>query len=304
MRLGSTTRCLHICRSIEEFRKYRKALGVKTLGFVPTMGALHDGHISLVKKAKEECDIVAASIFVNPTQFGPHEDLDKYPRTLERDLHMLTLAQVDCVFVPDDNKVMYDDKPLVRVEPPAFSAIFEGVARPDFFRGVATIVCKLFNIITPTHAYFGQKDISQCILIKRMVHDLNFPIHIRVCETLRATDGLALSSRNAYLMAHERERASILYKALNASKIYIENAKSEVTRQAIIQECERVLRSEELVTHIEYISVASSWDMVELDSIGPHGQGCVISSALHIGSVRLIDNLLVGRAADLIYDST
>jgi pantoate--beta-alanine ligase len=187
------------------------------------------------------------------------------------------------------------------VEPAAFSQILEGKARPDFFRGVATIVCKLFNVIQPTSAYFGQKDISQCILIKRMVQDLNMPVNVRVCETKRDVDGLALSSRNVYLTPSERAVASILFKALSTGKDFCENSSTSVSRYELAQVCEKVLRSEPLVTHIEYISMASPIDMTEMESF-TFGQGLVLSSAIRVGSVRLIDNLLVGAADKIIYD--
>ncbi|RYY75775.1 pantoate--beta-alanine ligase [archaeon] len=211
-------RGIQVLKSIKEMWDYRDSLPKgATVGFVPTMGALHAGHISLVKRSKQECNVTLSSIFVNPTQFSPGEDLDKYPRQLEADLKLLEQAQVDAVFVPTTAD-MYRPHTLCHVEPSQFSAIREGLARPEFFRGVATVVCKLFNITQPTHAYFGQKDISQCILLLHMVRDLNMRVNVIICETMREHDGLAMSSRNAYLTSHERSHASVLYKALSAGQ--------------------------------------------------------------------------------------
>ena len=268
------------------------------MGFVPTMGALHPGHISLVKHAKQENDVVASSIFVNPTQFSAGEDLDKYPRTFDADLAMLTEVGTDMVFAPLSSEIYPARERLCHVEPAAFGLIYEGQARPDFFRGVATIVTKLFNIVQPTNAYFGQKDISQCILISRMVADLNIPVTIRVCETMREADGLAMSSRNTYLTEDERPTASILYKALMAGKNTCTSR--AVSREAIIQAVTDVLKTQPAVSRIEYISVASHETMCELDTV-TSTPGAVLSSAIRLGSVRLIDNVLVGQAeADIL----
>ena len=286
------------------------------------MGALHLGHQSLAVLARRECEVVVASIFVNPTQFGPAEDLEKYPRTLQHDLQLLEKAGVDCVFAPSDPKEMYRERsPLCHVEPAAFSSILEGIARPDFFRGVATVVTKLFNIIQPSVAYFGQKDISQCILIQRMVRDLDFPIDVRICETLREEDGLAMSSRNTYLTAGERKVASVLFCALSAGKNVFESrikernerqaasssaSSSFIKREEVVKACEAVLAAEPLVTHVEYISAASAEDMCEeMDGWEAlSSSGFVLSAAIKVGEVRLIDNLLVGSAVDAIFGST
>ena len=297
---ASAVRRIHVCSTVQEFRAYRRNLTGKVVGFVPTMGALHAGHQSLAIRAAKECDVVVGSIFVNPTQFGPNEDLDKYPRTFEHDLRMFEAAGVECVFAPKSRDEMYGSNPLCHVEPAAFSHILEGVARPDFFRGVATVVTKLFNIVQPDRAYFGQKDISQCILIKRMVADLNFPIEIRVCETMREVDGLAMSSRNVYLTETERASANILYRALIAGKDACERSASSIPRETIIRICEDVLRSEKLVSHVEYVSVASCEDMEEMAEYSP-GLGLVLSAAVKVGNVRLIDNVLVGSAHTKIF---
>ena len=292
-------RNIHVVRTIDEIRKFRSNTGLQRLGFVPTMGALHDGHIFLMERAKRETDIVVASIFVNPTQFSVGEDLDKYPRTFDSDLQMMKGAGVDLVFAPNVNEI-YRRNVLCHVEPSDFSNISEGKARPDFFRGVATIVCKLFNIVQPTVTYFGQKDISQCILVKRMVEDLNIPVQIRICETLRESDGLAMSSRNTYLKPSERKVASILYRALDRAKVdYDGDSGGEIRREDLIKCVLDILQSESAVTQIEYISVASHVDMKELTIID--SRGAVISSAIRLGSVRLIDNVLIGNAANDIF---
>ena len=291
----SNNRKIHVARTVEEVRKFRSSIGLNKLGFVPTMGALHMGHISLVKAAVAESDIVAASIFVNPTQFSVGEDLDKYPRTFDKDMEMLKAAGVNFVFAPVLSE-MYGRNTLCHVEPSAFSFIQEGKARPDFFRGVATIVCKLFNIMQPSVSYFGQKDISQCILVKKMVEDLNIPGIIRVCETLREEDGLAMSSRNVYLSQEERRVANVLYRALNSAKARCSDGRDAVSlRVDLIAIVEEILKSEPMVSRVEYVSVASYTDMKELDSVTTD-TGAVISSAIRLGSVRLIDNVLFGSA--------
>lgn len=289
---------IHVLRSIEEVRQFQQQhyLGKKTTGFVPTMGALHSGHLQLMQQAKQENDLAIASIFVNPTQFSPGEDLDKYPRQIQKDLELLTSINVDMVFIPEQND-MYSKNRVVHVEPTPFNEIYEGQARPEFFRGVATIVCKLLNIILPTQSYFGQKDISQCILVKQMVNDLNMNTKINIVETIRDTDGLALSSRNAYLTSEERKHADILYRALKAGKVLCEQHPTAlINRQQIIDSISRVLVTEPLVSKVEYISIASHENMKELDEVRSREGGAVLSSAIRLGKVRLIDNLLVGKA--------
>ena len=291
----SNNRKIHVARTVEEVRKFRSSIGLSKLGFVPTMGALHMGHISLVKAAVVESDIVAASIFVNPTQFSVGEDLDKYPRTFDEDMEMLKAAGVKFVFAPVLSEI-YGKNVLCHVEPSDFSFIQEGKARPDFFRGVATIVCKLFNIVQPSISYFGQKDISQCILVKKMVEDLNIPGIIRVCETLREEDGLAMSSRNVYLSPEERRVANVLYRALSSAKARCSSGSDAVlSRVDLIAIVEDILKSEPMVSRVEYVSVASYTNMKELDIITTD-TGAVISSAIRLGSVRLIDNVLFGAA--------
>ena len=237
-------RHLHILRSVKEVRSVTSALykSNQTLGFVPTMGALHKGHLKLMEIAKSNNTKVIASIFVNPSQFSKGEDLDKYPRTLDKDISMLQSIDVDYLFVPENDEI-YPKAPnqmVCHVEPVAFNSIYEGVARPEFFRGVATIVCKLFNIVQPTSAYFGQKDISQCLLIQSMVRDLNIPVDIKIIETVREADGLAMSSRNAYLSSMERSKANLLYKALSHAKELCTSNDCIIDRNIVISEMEKI----------------------------------------------------------------
>lgn len=296
-------RGIHIAASIAEMKTFRET-NLK-IAFVPTMGALHDGHLTLVKRAKDMGCKVVVSIFVNPTQFSAGEDLDKYPRQFEKDLEKLRSLDVDCVFSPVQSD-MYSGNALCHVEPADFSDISEGQARPEFFRGVATVVCKLFNIVQPTYAFFGQKDISQCILIKRMVSDLNMPVNVTVCPTIRETDGLAMSSRNAYLSKHERPACGILYKALSEGKLLCDQTSlsgATVTRQAVLARVSAILQQEPLVAKVEYVSFASHQNMTELPSYQANavGVGAVISAAIRVGNVRLIDNVLVGQAVNDIF---
>jgi pantoate--beta-alanine ligase len=293
-------RRISIAKSIDEMRHLRKGFN-SSVGFVPTMGALHQGHLALVQRALKENDNVVVSIFVNPTQFSPGEDLDKYPRTIESDLALLESIGAKHVFLPSQPQ-MYKANSLCHVEPRAFSNIFEGRKRPNFFSGVATIVCKLFNIVQPTTAYFGQKDISQFILLRSMVDDLNIPVNVIACETLRDPDGLAMSSRNVYLSKQERNVASILYKALTAAASVCESSPHGAPVSVLDMEnkARELLSTEPLVSDIQYVSVASAEDMTELSTASPL-IGAVISAAIKVGSVRLIDNVLVGAAKEKIY---
>src|SRR5258706_6254046 len=206
---------MKICNTIEDMRVACRAAraGGKRLGFVPTMGALHDGHLSLVRAARASCDVVAASIFVNPTQFGPNEDLAKYPRTFERDRDLLKKEGVELLFVPSVEE-MYPGGAVTWVTVEDLSDKLDGRSRPGHFRGVTTVVAKLFHIVEPDVAFFGQKDAAQVAIIQRMVRDLNVPVTIQVCPIVREADGLAISSRNAYLSPQERKSALVLYRSL------------------------------------------------------------------------------------------
>lgn len=277
-------------QTLAAFRSMRRTIkpSVK-IGFVPTMGALHDGHLSLVREARKHNDLVIASIFVNPTQFGEGEDFDKYPRQLERDSELLAEYGVDHLFAPtiDD---MYGKNHVTYVSPQGFDDIPEGKARPDHFSGVATIVTKLFNIVRPTNAYFGQKDAAQCVLIKRIVHDLDMDLNVIIMDTVREHDGVAMSSRNAYLKPDERAAAPIIYRSLKAAKA-LYDSKGSVETTALIAIVEQGLKSEPLVSEIQYVSVDSKETMQSVTHVGK--EGAVISLACKVGSVRLIDNMIL-----------
>ncbi len=258
----------------------------KTIGFVPTMGFLHEGHLSLMRRARQESGVVVASIFVNPTQFGPSEDLDRYPRDAEGDRQKCESAGVDILFAPAAAE-MYPEKPRVFVTVEGVSDILEGKIRPGHFRGVATVVAKLFNIVKPHKAYFGQKDFQQCVVIKRMVKGFNLDVEVVVLPTVREADGLAMSSRNTYLNAEERRKATALYRALQAGEDLIRAGvhEPEKVRQKMRAE---MLKEPGIV--IDYAEVAHPDTLTPADTLRG---GVVLLVAARIGSTRLIDNLIV-----------
>lgn len=258
----------------------------KTIGFVPTMGALHEGHLSLIRRAKEENDVVVVSIFVNPIQFAPGEDYEKYPRDIESDKEKLEAIAIDYLFLPDVNS-LYPEGYSTYVIVEGLSDKLCGKFRPGHFRGVATIVCKLFNIVNPVRAYFGQKDYQQSLIIKRMVEDLNFDIEIIVCPTIREQDGLAMSSRNIYLNKEERQAATVIYKALQeGKKLLKEGAKPQNVNLKIYE----ILKNEPLVKEIQYCGI---YDPLTLEEVKEKQDKYLIAVALKIGDTRLIDNLIV-----------
>ena len=256
------------------------------VGLVPTMGALHEGHMALVRSAREENEHIIATIFVNPTQFNDPKDLLNYPRDMERDLDMLRAAGVDTVFTPTPD-VMYPPNYQTYVTVQQVTEGLEGAHRPGHFRGVATVVAKLFNLTQPHRAYFGQKDAQQVVVIKRMVTDLNFPLEVVVCPTLREADGLAMSSRNRKLTPEQRRAAPVLYRALSAAQLAFENGERdpEVLRQVM----QAVLASEPLA-EVEYVSLADAENLNELRE--PIAGSTLVSLAVRVGAVRLIDNLI------------
>jgi pantoate--beta-alanine ligase len=260
-----------------------------TTGVVPTMGALHEGHISLVKAANAACDITIATIFVNPAQFAPTEDLATYPRTLTTDLEMLASNDVDLVFVPA-NAEMYPDGFSTYVEPPAVAKRWEGESRPGFFRGVATVVLKLFHLIPTDMAFFGQKDFQQALVIRRMVEDLNVPIEIRTQPTVREADGLAMSSRNRYLSQPEREQSLALSRGLAMARSMAEGG--ERSGKAMVDGVRRVL-TEAGIHAIDYVAVA---DPETLEPVAEVTGPVVVLIAARVGTTRLIDNAVVGPA--------
>ena len=259
----------------------------RPLGLVPTMGFLHPGHISLVNRARKENASVVVTIFVNPTQFGPSEDLSAYPSDMARDLAILESKNVDLVFAPPASE-LYPPAMDTWVEVGAVSRRLEGVHRPGHFRGVATVVAKLFNITSPTHSYFGQKDGQQAAVVKAMVRDLNMPVHIVVSPTVRESDGLACSSRNSRLNPAERRASPVVYRALRAAeKLWLAG---ETRADVLKQRMRTILNAEPLVQKIDYVSIAVGETMKELDEAT---SGAMLSTAVHIGNVRLIDNLIL-----------
>ncbi|MEO8285444.1 MAG: pantoate--beta-alanine ligase [Chloroflexota bacterium] len=281
---------MKVITTIAELRALHSSLTpTGTLGFVPTMGYLHPGHISLVEMARRENSIVAVSIFVNPTQFGPNEDFSRYPRDPERDLSLLKDAGVDWVFTPSVEE-MYPAGYATYVDVREVTTRLEGEVRPGHFTGVATIVAKLFNIVQPTRAYFGQKDAQQVAVIRKMVADLNFPLQIVIGPTVREPDGLAMSSRNVYLSADERKAALCLYRALTAAGTLWDDGERRGTplRQAMQQ----ALAAEPLARP-DYVSIANPITLQELDDSST-ATAALASLAVRIGKTRLIDNFILG----------
>lgn len=257
-----------------------------SVGFVPTMGFLHAGHISLVEAARAECDGVIASIFVNPTQFGPNEDLAKYPRDLPRDLALLEAAGVDLVWTPTE-EVMYPSGFQTWVQVDALTRRLEGETRPGHFRGVTTVVAKLFNAVLPDRAYFGQKDAQQAAVVRRMTKDLDFPIEIVVCPTRREADGLAMSSRNSYLTQEERQAANVLFRALSSVKSAYDSGEREADKlRALV----KAMVASEPLAKLQYVSCADYDSLEDLDVV--RGKA-LISMAVFMGKTRLIDNFIL-----------
>ncbi len=273
--------------TLDELRLARAGLP-GPVGFVPTMGYLHAGHISLAERARAECASVVASIFVNPTQFGPNEDLAKYPRDLPRDLALLEVAGVDLVWTPTP-EVIYPPGFQTWVTVEGLTSPLEGAQRPGHFRGVTTVVAKLFNAVQPQKAYFGQKDAQQAAVIRRMTRDLDFPIEIVVCPTVRAADGLAMSSRNTYLNPEERQAATVLFRALSAAKAAYEQGERDAeTLRRIMTE---TINAEPLA-RLQYVSCADYDTLEELTQVTGRA---LLSMAVFIGKTRLIDNFVIGE---------
>ncbi len=274
-----------IVTALEELRAARLLLD-GTLGLVPTMGYLHEGHLSLTRRAKAECKFVAVSIFVNPAQFAPTDDLSKYPRDLERDLRLLESAGVDLVWTPTP-EVMYPPGFQTWVEVEEMTRPLEGSMRPGHFRGVTTVVSKLFNAVQPTKAYFGQKDAQQAAVIRQMTRDLNFPIEIVVCPIVREPDGLAMSSRNVYLGIEQRKAATVLFRALGAAKDEFE--KGERDAEKLRRKMKDVIASEPLA-QMQYVSCADYNTLEELQTVTGK---TLLSMAVFFDGTRLIDNFVL-----------
>jgi len=274
---------VRVVETIAEMKDLRTSLD-EPVGFVPTMGYLHEGHLSLVKKARVENATVVVSIFVNPAQFGPQEDLTSYPRDTQRDLDMLEKEGTDIVFVPSVAE-MYPQRFDSWVEVGKLTQRLEGACRPTHFRGVTTVVAKLFNIVQPTRAYFGQKDAQQAVVIRKMVSDLNMNLEVVTCPTVREPDGLAMSSRNTYLNPEERRASVVLYQALCLAQKLWSQGKKDANR--IRQEIIDLIKQQPLA-NIDYVSIADNDTLEELDTIRPPA---LVSLAVKFSKARLIDNV-------------
>ncbi len=296
---------MRIVKSVSEFRTLRHSLRNSTLGFVPTMGALHEGHLSLMRQAKSQCDIVVSSLFVNPTQFGPNEDFDRYPRTFESDVNKMIQSQcVDILLAPETSdmyskdfctRVVLDENCFLKHQP-------EAQQRPGFFNGVATVVTKLFNIVSPTDAFFGQKDAVQCIVVRKIVRDLNMEPTVHIVPTVREEDGLAMSSRNRYLSPQDRTIAPVLYQVLSKAEQHYLSCKSrgETTK------CEDLVAmvKDQLASNrhcqqgdytLEYVSLccAHTGQILDHSRDSPPSDGAILSAVIKIGGVRLLDNVVL-----------
>lgn len=278
---------MKVIKNVNQVKKIIKKVQQerKKIGFVPTMGALHQGHISLIKKARKDTDFVVVSVFINPFQFGPNEDFLKYPRRWEKDKEILATEKVDLVFYPSNTEEMYPQGFQTFVEVSELSSQMCGKFRPQHFRGVCTVVCKLFNIIQPEISYFGQKDYQQVIIIKRMVKDLNLDTKIKICPTIREKDGLAISSRNSYLNPKERKEAVCLYNALKKGRDLIKNKENRVE---IIKK-----KMEEIVNPYAKIDYLDIFHPQTLQPLAKLEKEVLLAGAIRIGNTRLIDNILL-----------
>lgn len=277
---------MEVFSAIEDIRRLRWAEPSAVWGFVPTMGFLHEGHLSLVRRARQENEQVGVSIFVNPTQFNDPKDLETYPIDLDRDLALLKKEGVDLVWMPSQD-IVYPPGYETFVEVTQVTTVLEGAARPGFFRGVSTVVAKLFNVFQPQRTYFGQKDAQQAIVIKRMVQDLNFNIEVIICPTVREADGLAMSSRNAKLSAAARKEATCLYRTLCAAKELFEQGEGDAER--LRAKMVAVIESTDMA-RLDYVSVAHPDTLEELTVIEDRA---LLSLAVFFDTVRLIDNMMV-----------
>jgi len=280
---------MKIIKTVSEMQSWAHRLRMNNdlLGFVPTMGALHQGHLSLVRRARGECDAVVVSIYVNPLQFGPKEDFKRYPRPFAADLALVKKEGVDVVFAPGE-KEMFPTGFSTSIEVAGISEPLEGALRPGHFKGVATVVAKLFQIVQPARAYFGEKDFQQVRLISRMAEDLNFPVTVIACPTIRERDGLAMSSRNRYLSAKDRQEAIKLYQALYLGRELV-SLKVMNRRKALVQRLTQVLKT---IPHgrVDYIDVVDPVTLKPMDRIQ---RPALLVGAIRVGNTRLIDNLVI-----------
>lgn len=278
-----------ILRDKAALRAWRTGLGAdKRVGFVPTMGALHDGHISLMQQAREAADVVIASIFVNPLQFGPNEDLSRYPRPIEADIAKLEAAGVDALFLPSVED-MYPTGASTFVDEEMVSLPLCGAERPGHFRGVATVVLKLFNLVQPQVAFFGQKDAQQCAVIERMVRDLDVPVEIRRGAIVREADGLALSSRNVYLSPEDRAAAPLIHQSLLAVEAAYEGGERDAAK---LEQIGRTVLAQSDRIKVQYWDVRDPESFGAIASVG--ARGALLAVAALLGTTRLIDNLVIG----------
>lgn len=278
--------------AIQNICLYFKRLG-KTIGFVPTMGFLHEGHISLILKARDENDIVVTSIFVNPIQFLPNEDFEKYPRDFLRDYHLCKSAGVDYIFYPEPEDIFPNDyKTFIEVK--NLSDVLEGKYRPGHFRGVTTVVAKFMNIIMPDKLYLGQKDAQQAVILKKMSKDLNYPTEIRIGKTIREDSGLALSSRNTYLSDEEKIEASVLYKALELGAKLISKSHS-ISSEEVIDKMKSFIKEKSPNCELQYIAITDNENLSEIADPGNFKGEILISLAAFFRMTRLIDNIVVTK---------
>ena len=283
---------MKICHTIDEMRAAGHAARRegKTVGLVPTMGALHEGHLSLVRMARAQCDLVVVSIFINPLQFGPHEDLAKYPRNFDRDRDLLEREGVEVIFAPTVEE-MYPAGAITYVTVEALSDKLCGRSRPGHFRGVTTVVSKLFHIVEPDRAFFGQKDAAQSVIIRRMVRDLDIPVQVVIGPIVREPDGLAMSSRNAYLDASQRLSALVLHRSLLAVQERFDRGERKV--QALIEAGKQVF-SEDPSVRLDYLEIV---DPETLDPVDDLSQRALVAVAAFVGKARLIDNVVLSESA-------
>ena len=274
--------------TVQELRQFLRPLRDRRIGLVPTMGYLHESNVSLIRRARKECDVVVLSVFVNPLQFGPREDYDRYPRDLDRDARIAEQAGVDMLFAPSVEE-MYPEKPLTTVTVSRLTDRLCGASRPGHFDGVATVVAKLFHIVEPDRAYFGLKDAQQVAVVERMVRDLHFPVEIIPCPTVREKDGLAVSSRNVYLSEEEREQATVLSAGLREVAEKVQAGEMTRSRQVIDYLQGRI--SSKPLARIDYVDVLTYPDLTPVDAL--QGQRILVAVAVHFGSTRLIDNVIL-----------
>ena len=280
--------------TVKELRSCLRPLRDRRIGLVPTMGYLHEGHVSLIRKAREECDVVVLSVFVNPLQFGPQEDFARYPRDLERDARIAEQAGVDFLFAPPVEE-MYPQQPLTKVTVSQLTDQLCGASRPGHFDGVATVVAKLFHIVEPDRAYFGMKDAQQVAVVEQMVRDLHFPVTVVPCPTVREEDGLALSSRNVYLSAEERSQATVLSAGLREVAEKVKRGEMTLASQAIDYLKRRI--SSKPLARIDYVDVLAFPELTPVKELT--GRRVIVAVAVRFGSTRLIDNIILHEKEDL-----